>query len=292
MGPEVPPSNKKVGVMFFHKLAVNDANLVTEEWSYGDPATMMGQLGALPKDAPPVRPASDKGIEGAPNVVVTADDPKEKANIELVKKHVDAYNNKKPADAAATVTDDVVLSVQAMDKDITGAKEIEKGMSTFQKAFPDGKVSIDQAYAAGDWVITMGKFTGTNTGDLGKMKKTGKPVAVDYGEVFRIKDGKIAAIYRFYSNMQMMAQLGMMPPPGAPPAAGSAASPGAVPGPGEKPTNPNMKNPAMKPVKAGDACKADADCASLSAEGGKCCDSKCVDCFGAGAGTACCKAKP
>lgn len=226
MGQDMPASNKKVGLLMFHKLAINDANVATEEWAYMDPTTMMGQLGALPKGAPPVRPAMDKGLEGAPIVVVTADDAKEKTNLENAKKAVDAINAGKLADAMALMTSDAVESDQTAEKDIKGAKDIEAGMKMWLGAFKDAKLSVDNAYAAGDYVVHMGKFTGTNDKDMGKMKKTGKTVALDYAEVFLVKDGKAAQIWRFRSSLQAAMQMGLMPAPGAPgapPAAGSAA---------------------------------------------------------------------
>lgn len=224
-GKDMPATNKKVGMLMFHKLAVNDANLATEEWAYMDPTTMMGQLGALPPGAPPVRPAMDKGIEGAPIVVVTADDAKEKANLEAAKKAVDAINAGKLADAMAMMTPDAIESDQTAEKDIKGAKDIEAGMKMWLGAFKDAKLTVDNAYAAGDYVVHMGTFTGTNDKDLGKMKKTGKTVALDYAEVFLVKDGKASQVWRFHSSLQAAMQMGLMPAPGAAPAAGSAAPP-------------------------------------------------------------------
>jgi predicted ester cyclase len=235
-GKEMPATNKKVGMLLFHKLTLNDANLATEEWAYMDPTTMMGQLGELPPGAPPVRPAMDKGLEGAPIVVVTADDAKEKTNLENAKKGIDAINAGKLADAMALMTADVVESDQSADKDRKGAKEIEAGMKMWFGAFKDAKISIDSAYAAGDYVVHLGKFSGTNDKDMGKMKKTGKTVALDYAEIFLVKDGKAAQIWRFHSGMQLATQMGLMPAPAAgsaAPAAGSAApaTPPAPPAP-------------------------------------------------------------
>jgi ketosteroid isomerase-like protein len=227
-GKEMPASNKKVGMLFFHKLAINDANLATEEWAYMDPTTMMGQLGALPPGAPPVRPAMDKGLEGAPIVVVNADDAKERTNLENAKKAVDAINAGKMADALALMTPDAVESDQTSATDHKGTKDIEASMKMWFGAFKDAKISVDSAYAAGDYVVHLGKFTGTNDKDLGKMKKTGKTVALDYAEVFLAKDGKAAQVWRFHSGMQFAMQMGLMPAPGAAaPAAGSAAPPAA-----------------------------------------------------------------
>lgn len=222
-GKEVPATNKKIGMLTFHKLSINDANVATEEWEYMDPSTMMGQLGLMPKDAMPTRPAMEKGLDGAPIVVVTADDAKEKANLESARKAVDAINAGKYADALAMMTPDAVESDQTSPMDQKGAKEMEAGMKMFFGAFKDAKISIDSEYAAGDYVVHMGKFSGTNDKDIGKMKKTGKTVSLDYAEVMQFKDGKVAQIWRFHSGMQFAVQMGLMPAPAAPPAAGSAA---------------------------------------------------------------------
>jgi predicted ester cyclase len=221
--PPIPATNKKVGMLFFHRLAINDQNKATEEWAYSDGQTLMAQLGLTPKDVPPSRPAMDKGMDNAPIVVVTADDAKEKANLDAWKKTMDAINARKYPDAMALMTDDVVESDQVDGADNKGKKDIEKGMKMFFGAFSDAKVTADNMWAAGDYVVATGKFEGTNDHDLGKMKKTGKKVSLDYAEVGLMKDGKVAQIWRFHDGMQFAMQMGMMPAPGAAPAAGSAA---------------------------------------------------------------------
>jgi predicted ester cyclase len=217
---EMPATNKKIGTLFFHRLAISDANKATEEWAYSDPATMMGQLGMAPKEAPPTRPAMETGWEGAPIVVVTADDAKEKTNLENAKKAIEAINARKFTDALALMTPDAVESDVTSEKDTKGAKDIEAGMKMWFGAFSDAKISVEHEYAAGDYVVHTGKFSGTNDKDLGKMKKTGKKVDLDYAEVMLIKDGKAAHVWRFHSGMMFAMQMGLMPPPGAPPAAG------------------------------------------------------------------------
>jgi predicted ester cyclase len=220
---EVAATNKKVGMLMFHRLAINEENKATEEWTFVDPATMMGQLGQMPKEAGAMRAAMEKGMDGAPMIVVAADDDKEKANLDLVKKAGDAFNTKK--DAFALYADDAVESDQAGSQDAKGKKEIEKGAAMLWKAFPDFKVTYGDMFAAGDYVTAFGQFAGTNTGPLGKMKKTGKPVSGQFVEVYKIQDGKIAQTWRFRNGMTMMGQLGMLPAPKAPAGAGSAAEP-------------------------------------------------------------------
>lgn len=228
--PEMPATNKKIGTLFFHRLAIDDANKATEEWAFEDPLTFMGQLGKLPPPpkGPPTRPALDKGWDGAPIIVVAADNDAEKKNIEIVKKMDDAFNAHKVNDMLTNLSDDFVESDQADDHDSKGKKDAEKGIKMFLTAFPDLKVTTDGTWAAGDYVVETGVLEGTNTGDMGPMKKTGKKVTMHFAEVSKLKDGKITNLWRFRNGMAAAVQLGMMPPPGA--GMGSAAAAGSAAG--------------------------------------------------------------
>jgi predicted ester cyclase len=121
----------------------------------------------------------------------------------------------------ALMTDDFVESDQADAQDAKGKKEAEKGLKTFFTAFSDGKVTIDNSWAAGDYVVQLGTFEGTNDHDMPGMKKTGKKVTMHFAEVGKFKDGKATNLWRFRNGMAVAMQLGLMQPPGA--GAGSAA---------------------------------------------------------------------
>jgi predicted ester cyclase len=248
--PDVPATHKKFGMLWSHELKVGDDGKAKTELPFADDGTMMSQLGLMPKDAEPKRAAMDKGIDGAPILVVAADDAKEKANVELVKKTDDAFNSHKPADLLALMTDDAVESDQAAPKDSKGKKEIEKGIKDFQTAFSDGKVTATETWGAGDYVVELGKFEGTNDHDMGKMKKTGKHVSVNFAEVTQIKDGKVAHLWRFYNGMDFAKQLGLMPaaPAGAP-AGGDAAKPGDKKDDKKPADKKDDKKPAAPPAK-------------------------------------------
>jgi predicted ester cyclase len=228
---ETPPTNKKIGMLMFHRIQLDDENKALEEWAYNDPMTMGGQLGLLPKEAGPSRPALDKGLDGAPIVVVATDDAKEKANVDAFTKSNTAFQSKKSADLLAFYTDDALESDQAGSSDAKGKKEIQAGAEIFWKAFPDIKLETPNIFAAGDYVVVLGSFSGTNSGPLGPMKATKKAVKSEYAEVVEMKDAKIAKLWRFRNGMAMAQQLGVMPehttPPAEKPAVGSAAPAGS-----------------------------------------------------------------
>ena len=89
----------------------------------------------------------------------------------------------------------------------------------FLTAFPDVKIEAPNNYAAGDYVVSLGTFTGTNTGPMGKMKKTDKKVTGNFAEIVKIKDNKVSEIWRFRNGFAMAMQMGLVPQPGAAPAA-------------------------------------------------------------------------
>src|SRR5258706_9154885 len=123
--PSIAATNKKIGQLMFHKLAINDQNRATEEWAFDDPTTTMAQLGLTPKDAPPSRPTVDKGLDGAPNLVIAADNEAEHKNLATWKTGSDALNAHKIPEILAVVADNAVESDQTDAKDNTGKKEIE-----------------------------------------------------------------------------------------------------------------------------------------------------------------------
>jgi len=196
--PDLRATHRKIGTLSFQRLAFSDGK--AEEWTCNDPRTLSGQLGQLPERAGPTRPVLGTGWKGAPFVLVSTDDAKEKANIDIAKKTVDAINAHKVEDVVATVTNDVLVSDQADPQDGKGKKAYQKSLERFFTAFPD--VKLEGGYwAAGDWVVWIGKMTGTWKGALGSLRPTGKPVSSEYAQVMKVKDGKAAEIWRFRNGL-------------------------------------------------------------------------------------------
>ncbi|MFQ5555188.1 MAG: ester cyclase [Acidimicrobiia bacterium] len=85
-------------------------------------------------------------------------------------------------------------------------------------AFPDWHDEIELMVAEGDKVAYVTTGTGTNTGPMGPMPPTGKPVSVVNHITQRIEDGRIAETWIEWDNLAVLAQLGLFPPPDADPA--------------------------------------------------------------------------
>ena len=148
------------------------------------------------------------------------------------------------------MTDDVVFSDLAAPADRVGKKEVSKANEEMFKGFPDSKIEQTAAWAAGDYVISTGRFSGTNTGDMPRMKlkKTGKAVNVEYYMVTKLAGGKVKNNWLFSNGMAFAGQLGMLPPPKAAPAK-----------PAAKDTKAPLRRrllPRARTPRPGDACDA------------------------------------
>jgi ketosteroid isomerase-like protein len=217
-----------------------------------DGGTFMSQLGQSPA---PARKVLEQGWAEKPSLVSSGSDA-EKANVAALGAWTAALNKHDAATLATLGTDDIVFSDQASPADKVGKKEVQKSHEEMFKAFPDMKVDQTAAWAAGDYVVSAGKFSGTNTGDMPsmKLKKTGKPVNVEYYMVTKLAGGKVKNIWLFSNGTAFAGQLGILPPPKAAPAKPgakdpkAAATPAAPAKPGATPATP--ATPASKDAKA------------------------------------------
>jgi predicted ester cyclase len=57
-------------------------------------------------------------------------------------------------------------------------------------------------------------MTGTNSGPMGGMPASNKPVSVDGIDIIVVKDGKAVERWGIFDNMKMMQDMGMMPQQG------------------------------------------------------------------------------
>jgi predicted ester cyclase len=196
----------------------------------------------------PHRKVMETGWTDKPTVIATGSDG-EKANLAAFNKEVEGFNKHDAAAALANAADDLVFSELSAPADRTGKKESLKGMEEMFKAFPDVKLDVKNAWPAGDYVVALGSWSGTNTGDMpsAHLKKTGKPVTVQFVEIDKFAGGKTKNIWIFSNGAAVAAQLGLMAPKGE-------AKAGAAKG--GKEAKPGAEKPAAKPAATPAAAKA------------------------------------
>jgi predicted ester cyclase len=84
---------------------------------------------------------------------------------------------------------------------------VTRGCMTYIDAFPDLHVSLDELIEEGDRVFVRSTLTGTHDGEYKGIAPTGRNVAADCAEVFRISEGKIVGYWCLMNVAGLMRQL-------------------------------------------------------------------------------------
>jgi len=117
---------------------------------------------------------------------------------------------------AALYTDDVVYEAPGGAR-ISGLADLkEQYFDALVTAAPDRASRDVVLFAEGDHVVEEARYTGTHTGtwrspDGVEIPATGRSLDFPFVGVFRVENGKISAIRIYYDQMEVLAQLGMMP---------------------------------------------------------------------------------
>lgn len=98
-----------------------------------------------------------------------------------------------------------------------GLAEFHAFVQAFRTGVPDLTLTLDRAYETADAIIAEGTFRGTNTGPLdgpsGQTPPTGREFALDFCDVFEIRDGRVGAHRVYYDQLSFLGQLGVIPGP-------------------------------------------------------------------------------
>jgi steroid delta-isomerase-like uncharacterized protein len=83
----------------------------------------------------------------------------------------------------------------------------------FLTTFPDQHVRLEHMIAEGDHVAIRASFIGTQSGPMGEFPASGNKVDGPFIAFFRLESGKIAELWVEWDNVDMLSQLGLIPPP-------------------------------------------------------------------------------
>jgi hypothetical protein len=79
--------------------------------------------------------------------------------------------------------------------------------AAFRLGAPDARATIDEIYAAGDWVAARLTWTGTHTGELLGIPATGRRFSVTEFEIVRCRDGRVVDLRQVVNMGELVAQL-------------------------------------------------------------------------------------
>ena len=100
------------------------------------------------------------------------------------------------------------------NQDVRGVEGTKALANAFRTAFPDLRISHEDAVAAGNRVAIRWTATGTHRGDFNGVAPTGKQISLRGIDFYRIEDGKIAEAWIDYNVLEILQQMGAVPPPG------------------------------------------------------------------------------
>jgi steroid delta-isomerase-like uncharacterized protein len=99
---------------------------------------------------------------------------------------------------------------------LPGLEPTRDGVQAFfrmqRAAFPDMRMDVEDVIADGDKVVARVRFAGTNDGAFMGQPATGKHVAVQLVDIFRLgADGLVHEHWGVMDQLTMMQQLGLVP---------------------------------------------------------------------------------
>lgn len=92
---------------------------------------------------------------------------------------------------------------------------VKQQVEMYRRAFPDGRVTVEDTIAEGDMVVVRWSGVGTHQADLFGAPATGRRVTVTGIDINRMKDGRIVEHWGEVDLAGMLQQVGAMPMPAA-----------------------------------------------------------------------------
>jgi steroid delta-isomerase-like uncharacterized protein len=140
----------------------------------------------------------------------------EEENKVLVRRFGDASNARHFDVIGQLVAADFVRHCQATpDVDVRSREQFIEFLNQDAAVFPDSHQALQHLVAEGDLVAFWATYEGTQQNQMGPFPPSHKKMQVDFGGVFRIRDGKLAELWVTWDNLAALTQLGHFPPPAA-----------------------------------------------------------------------------
>ena len=101
----------------------------------------------------------------------------------------------------------------SMPEPIRGPAGFREFVRTYQNAFRDARITVEEQLAEGDLVATRWTGRGIHDGELMGVQPTGKETTVTGITISRLKNGKVAEEWSNWDTFGMLVQLGAVSAP-------------------------------------------------------------------------------
>lgn len=135
----------------------------------------------------------------------------EEENERLVRRYLNAFNERDRETMAELLADDVVE--HGAHETLRGPEEIFEFLDAHFGTFPDYSGTTDAVIADGDTVAVRYTVRGTHTGEYMDVEPTGHTVEWTGMAMYRIEAGEIAEIWLESDRLGLLRQLEVVDPP-------------------------------------------------------------------------------
>lgn len=127
--------------------------------------------------------------------------------IEAVKSFYDHWNKGHLDECAKLIAADAIDHMGAGQ--VVGVDSIMAAVRAFSAAFPDSHFEIEKITATGNLVMAYGTWSGTQQGDMGPYKATGKKYSMKDVDILTVNaEGKLTEHWAVQDGCAMAMQLG------------------------------------------------------------------------------------
>ncbi len=131
-----------------------------------------------------------------------------------------ALNSHDVAGMGKLLAEDVTYWEANLPQPIKGRKAVENHYRENWKVFPDASIKFTTSVEQGNRIAGEGVWTATNKGPIlmpgqPPIPATGKRAESNFASVARVEKGKVTELNIYYDNLGVLAQLGLMTPPGS-----------------------------------------------------------------------------
>ena len=181
--------------------------LITRIWINEDSLGLMRQLGAIPGEMPPhpeVPPSSPDGAGSSPA-----------ANIEVMRRYFEEAMNDYDLDVVDEIVHDEFLLTIPTHGPARGPEGFKQEVTMLHTAFPDLHFSQEDVFAEGNRVAVRWVARGTHLGEFLGNAPSGRRFWIDGIGSYRFLDGKLVESAVNEDSLNLLIQIGVIPPPSA-----------------------------------------------------------------------------
>ena len=134
-------------------------------------------------------------------------------NVETLRAAHESWNKRDFAGVVSNAVKSLAYTDHGRNITLNTRDKFREWTEGWAKAFSDGRITNPQYIDAGDIVVAQFTVEGTNDGQFGSMKSTGRKMSLPFCEICHFdKQGRISSGGCYYDQYTLLTQLGHIQP--------------------------------------------------------------------------------